>query len=302
MADKYIIGELIKKGNFSNINKFIDKNNFCIFAGKIIPLEEAKKPLYISEENILKSINHPNIIKFKESFSDKQNHYIITDYYPNGELFGLQKKRIKFTEIEIKYYTFQMVSALIYLKQNNIIHRDIKPCHFVISDNITLRLCGFHLAAKLKSNENQIKGFAGTPNYVAPEVIKQEYYSFEVDVWSLGITLFFLFTGLAPFTSFDVDETYENIKLGKFSFPNDCDISDIAKDLIQNMLIVDPLKRITIEKIYAHDFFKYGIPNSLPISTLKEPPSKAIYIQIFSSSIYKRGKKRKRSRNFRFKK
>jgi len=185
MADKYIIGELIRKGNFSYIYKFIDKNNSCIFAGKIIPHEEAKKVPSIAEENILKSINHPNIIKFKESFSDKQNLFIITDYYPNGDLFDLLQKKIKLNEIEIKYYTFQIVSALIYLKQNNIIHRDIKPCHFVISDNNTLKLCGFHLADKLKSNENHIKGNIGTPYYIAPEIIRQEFYSFEVDVWPL---------------------------------------------------------------------------------------------------------------------
>ena len=130
----------------------------------------------------------------------------------------------------------------------------------------------------------------GTPNYMSPELLKQEYYSFEVDVWSLGVTIFFLFTGFTPFKSNETNVTYEKIKAGKFSFPNDCEISDTAKDLIQKMLTLDPSKRITIEEVYSHDFFKFGIPESLPLSTLKEPPSKE-FIEKYSEVKYIRENK-----------
>ena len=117
MSQKYERGDLIEKGSFSEIYKFIYKKNSCILAGKIISLESSKKPSFISEENILKLANHPNIIKFKESFSDDKNHYIITKY-PNGNLSNLLKVRgNKLTEPEIKYYVSQLVSALIYLKK-----------------------------------------------------------------------------------------------------------------------------------------------------------------------------------------
>ena len=290
MSEKYSIGELIEKGNFSIIHKFIDKKNSDTFAGKIISLQNAKNHLYITEENIIKSMNHPNIIKFKESFSDEKNHYILTYYYPNGNLYNLFLIRKKLTELEIKYYIIQLVSALIYLKKNNVIHRDIKPHHLLISDDLRLKLCGFHGSFALKSKENKINGCFGTPNYIAPEIIKQEYYSFEIDVWSLGATIFFLFTGFAPFQSKDKNETFEKIKSGKFSFPNDCEISDTAKDLIQKMLTLDPSKRITIEEVYSHDFFKFGIPESLPLSTLKEPPSKE-FIEKYSKVKYIRENK-----------
>ena len=88
----------------------------------------------------------------------------------------------------------------------------------------------------------------------------------------------------------ETNETYEKIKAGKFSFPNDCEISDTAKDLIQKMLTLDPSKRITIEEVYSHDFFKFGIPESLPLSTLKEPPSKE-FIEKYSKVKYIRENK-----------
>lgn len=262
MSHDYEISDLIEKGSFSEVYKFINKKNSYISAGKIIDLEKYQKnKQYSIEENILKMLNHPNIIKYKESFSDDQNHYIITEYYPNGNLNNLCKNRgNKLTEFEIKYYLLQMVSALIYLKKNNIIHRDIKPHHFVITDSIKLKLCGFYLSQKLELKSDKIKGISGTNNYMAPELIKNEYYSFEVDVWSLGITLYRLFVGRGPFNSKNKEETREKIKIGKYFFPNDCDISDSAKDLIQKILIVDPSRRITIEEIYSHDFLQFGIP------------------------------------------
>ena len=207
MSQKYEIGDLIDKGSFSEVYKFINKKNSYISAGKIISLEKFQKNMtYVTEENILKMVNHPNIIKFKESYNDDKNHYIITEYYPNGNLNDLCKKRgNKLTEFEIKYYLLQIVSALIYLKNNNIIHRDIKPHHLVISDNLKLKLCGFNLSKKLEFKSDKIIGISGTTNYMAPELIKKERYSFEVDVWSLGITIYRLFVGKSPFTSKNKD-------------------------------------------------------------------------------------------------
>ena len=290
MTEQYEIGDLIDKGSFSEVYKFINKTNSYISAGKIIKLDDyRKKPSYVTEENILKFVNHPNIIKYKESFSDDKNHYIITDYYPNGNLNNLCIKRDKLTEFEVKYYVLQIVLALIYLKKNNIIHRDIKPHHLVISDNVKLKLCGFHLAKKLEFEYDKIKGIAGTSMYKAPELIKNEYYSFEVDVWSLGITIYRLLIGTTPFIGKTKEETASKIKLGKYSFPNDCEISESAKDLIQKILILDPSRRITIEEVYSHDFLQFGIPSSMPLSTLKEPPSKE-YIMKYSQEKYKNDK------------
>ena len=279
MSDKYKISDLIEKGSFSEVYKFINKNNSCVYAGKIIPFEKFKKGnSFYSEETILKQLDHPNIIKFIESFEDSENHYIITDYYPNGNLrdFCLirDNKANKLTEIEIKYYVLQIVNALIYLKKNNIVHRDIKLQHLLLTDKLKLKLCGFHCAKKLSIEKDKITGISGTKAYMAPEVLKNRYYSFEVDVWSLGILIYKLYTGYSPFKGKNYDEFYENIMTRKNTFLNDCDISPLAKDLIQKILVVEPSNRLTIEKVLSHDFFQFGIPKSLPLSTLKEPPPK----------------------------
>ena len=279
MSDKYKISDLIEKGSFSEVYKFINKNNSCVYAGKIIPFEKFKKGnSFYSEETILKQLDHPNIIKFIESFEDSENHYIITDYYPNGNLHDFclirENKVNKLTEIEIKYYVLQIVNALIYLKKNNIVHRDIKLQHLLLTDKLKLKLCGFHCAKKLSIEKDKITGISGTKVYMAPEVLKNRYYSFEVDVWSLGILIYKLYTGYSPFKGKNYDEFYENIMTRKNTFLNDCDISPLAKDLIQKILVVEPSNRLTIEKVLSHDFFQFGIPKSLPLSTLKEPPPK----------------------------
>jgi len=280
MSQKYAIGDFIKKGSFSEIYTFINKKNSDVYAAKIFSLEDYKQPSFVSEENLLKFVNHPNIIKYKESFSDDKNHYIITEYYPNGNLNVLCKNRDnKLTEPEIKYYVSQLVSALIYLKKNNIVHRDIKPHHLVISDNLKIKLCGFHVAKKLEFEKQKIRGNSGTNSYKAPELISNEYYSFEVDVWSLGITIYRLFFGTTPFFSKNKEEILEKIKLGKYSFPKDCDISPSAKDLIRKILIRDPSRRLTIEEVYSHDFLKFGIPSSIPLSSLKETPPREFIIK-----------------------
>ena len=307
MSDKYKIEDLIKKGSFSEIYKLINKSNSYIYAGKIYPLEKLKKlNSYDTEEIILKQLDHPNIIKFIESFDDDKYHYIITDYYPNGNLADFCKiresKGNKLTEIEIKYYVLQIVNALIYLKKNNIIHRDIKPHHLILTDKLNLKLCGFHVAKKLSNEKDKITGTSGTKSYKAPEVLKNRYYSFEVDVWSLGILIYRLFTGSVPFKGKSNDEVYESIMKRKDTFLNDCDISPLAKDLIQKILVIEPSNRLTIEKVLSHDFLQFGIPESLPLSTLKEPPPKEFIDKYSQEHSIKMGEKNYEEENILLKK
>jgi len=171
-----------------------------------------------------------------------------------------------------------MVNALIYLKNNNIIYRDIKPQHFVISDDFQQKLCGFHLARKINFKLDKIKGNAGRI-YMAPEIVKNESYSFEVDVWSLGVTIYLLLIGNVPFIGKNRDEVWDKIKLGKYSFPNECNISISGKDLIQKMMMLDPSKRIAIEDIPSHDFLQIGIPTSISFPIIKNLPKKEIIIE-----------------------
>ena len=183
------------------------------------------------------------------------------------------QNRKTLTELEIKYYLIQLINALKYLKDKKIVHRNLKLENILISNKMKIKICGFHLAAHLKSIEEKLTISIGTPNYIAPEKLDHNY-SFESDIWSLGIILYTLIIGKKPFEQKSITETYRAIKIGKYSFPEDCQISEDLKDLIQKILVVDVNKRIKLEEILNHNFLKYknNIPVSLPISTLRNPP------------------------------
>ena len=180
------------------------------------------------------------------------------------------------TELEVKYYLFQIVNALKYLKNNKIIHRNLKLQNILISDKMNVKLSDFHLAAKLDSDKEIRSLRIGSPNYMAPEIIDitDNGYSYEVDIWALGVIIYFLTIGKTPFGSKTIEETYQNIKLGKYFFPEDSEISENAKDLIQKLLLLDPNKRLKLDEILNHNFLKLNIniPRTLPEYTLKKPP------------------------------
>ena len=109
---------------------------------------------------------------------------------------------------------------------------------------------------------------------MAPELINNKNsYSYKNDVWSLGILIYYLLIGKTPFIGENIEEIYESIKKGKYSFPNNFILSDSSKDLIKKLLEINPTKRLTIEEIFFHDFFKTNLPKSMPLSTLKDAPT-----------------------------
>ena len=277
---KYNKGKLLKKGVFSQTFEFINLDNFHISSGKIFPKSKddnanTKKNYFITEKNIIKSLHHPNIVKLENFFEDSENSYLLFEFCPYGNLKDLLNKRKKLTELEVKYYLLQIVSALKYLRNNKVIHRNLKLENILISDKMIIKLSDFHLGAKLKSDEERRTKNLGSPNYMAPEIIeKKNGYSYEVDIWALGVIIYCLIIGKAPFDSPNIDEACEKIKIGKYFFPEDSVISDPAKDLIQNLLLLDPNKRLKLDEILSHAFLNLNIniPKTLPEYTLKEPP------------------------------
>lgn len=270
---QYLKGNLIAKGSFSEVYEFIEPNNNLISAGKIIPKNLFKK--FKEEIFILKNLHHPNIISFEKTFEDSENIYLLTEFCPNGTMADLLTKRKELTEFEIQIYIIQIINILKYLRNNNIIHRDLKLSHFVFSKNMELKLCGFHLAIKFKEDNQTVKGRSGTLDYMAPEVVdSKKYYSYEIDLWSLGILIYRIIIGKFPFRTTIRELTENKIKSGEYSFPKNKIINENAKDLIRKLLILDPKKRLNLEQILDHNFFKNitKIPKAMPLSTLKEAP------------------------------
>lgn len=199
---------------------------------------------------------------------DKKYFFIFLEYCKNGSLQNLVKKRGKLTEKEVACYMLQLIVALNNLHINKIIHRDLKPDNLLLGNNMELKIGDFGLATLV---DGIIKDDVGTITYKAPEILKKEEYSFEADIWSLGVVMCYLLTKKNPFYDQDIEILKKNIIEGGLCLS--LDLSDVASDLIKQILDKDPLKRPSLNQIIYHDFFnREGIPRYFPVSTLNECP------------------------------
>ena len=271
---------LLGKGGFARCYELFDPETNHSSAAKIIPkknlIKSRAKQKLISEIKIHKSINHENIVKFEHYFEDSEYIYILIELCHNHTLHELLKRRKKLTELEVQYYILQLVKALQYLHSLKIIHRDLKLANLFLSEKMELKLGDFGLATTLNFDGERKRSLCGTPNYIAPEILDGKTgHSYEVDIWSIGIIIYILLIGKPPFETNNVKETYKRIRLRNYSFPQNAKISEPAKDLIQNILVLEPHRRPTLDEILKSDFMNMGtsIPKSMPISTLTFPPN-----------------------------
>ena len=277
---KYKKIRLLGKGGFAHCYEIFDEENHQSLAGKIIPktnlIKSRAKQKLISEIKIHKSIHHENIVKFEHYFEDNDNVYILMELCTNQTMHELLKRRKNLTELEVQYYIFQLIKALKYLHQLKIIHRDLKLANLFLSDTLQLKLGDFGLATKIEFEGERKRSLCGTPNYIAPEILDgKRGHSFEVDIWSLGVIIYILLIGKPPFETNNKKETYKRIRLKNYSFPQNAKISQPAKELIQNILVLEPHKRPTLDEILQSDFMNMGtsIPKVMPQSTLACPPN-----------------------------
>lgn len=254
----YEIMETLGQGTFAKVKRGIEKTSGKEFAIKIINkdvLAENRESIK-TEITILKMVSHPNIIKLHNVFETKKQIYLISEILSGGELFDIIVERGCLTEAESSKIFRILMNAIIHLHSKNICHRDIKPENilFDVKGNIdTLRLTDFGLS---KVSSGNLKTACGTPTYVAPEILSEHEYGYEVDIWSCGVLLYVLLCGFPPFYADNDTELYKMIQGGAYSFPSPYwdDISDMAKDLIRAILVVDPSKRLTPKEALIHPF------------------------------------------------
>ena len=268
---EYQKGEEFYKGGFSRSYKCMDIKNKEIFVMK----ELMNNDISNNEIKIHESLKHKNIVSYKDTIKEDKKIYIIKEFCENKNLAYLIEKRKKLKEIEVQYYILQLINALIYMHKKYIIHRNLKPENLFLNENLELKISDFGIAKKLSYIDEKIKDIAGTLLYMAPEVFEETGYSFEVDIWAVGVIIYFLIIGKTPFESSNNDEIKEKIKKVDYSFPKDAIISNAAKDLIRQILIKDPKKRPNLRQILMHDFFVLGrsIPKLIPPRFKDEEPS-----------------------------
>ena len=292
---KYFKGRLLGKGGFAKCYEFTCSENKKIFAAKVVAksglVKSRAKQKLISEIKIHKSLHHPQIVAFEHYFEDTENVYILLEMCQNQTLNELLKRRKRLTEIEVQCYIVQLIKALKYLHSHRVIHRDLKLGNLFLTEKMELKVGDFGLATKLDFEGERKRTVCGTPNYIAPEILDGKTgHSYEVDIWSLGVIIYTLIIGKPPFETRDVKTTYKRIKMNAYTFPENAIISEAAKNLISQILVLDPAKRPTLDQILTHDFFNQGtsIPKLLPTSTLACTPSLS-YIRQFMPEAGKDG-------------
>ena len=213
-----------------------------------------------SEISILKELDHPNIVRFYETYIDYKYIHIVMQLCTGGELFDRIVKLEKFSEKDAAELMSKILSAVQHLHEHNICHRDLKPENFLFKnnkENAEIKIIDFGLSKKFSNLETDMTTIVGTPFYVAPEVLSGNYDT-QCDVWSWGVILYVLLWGYPPFDGDSNKDIFRAILKSKLDFDEDewGNISAEAKDLISRLLEKDPKKRIKVDSALTHKWFK----------------------------------------------
>ena len=256
----YEIKGILGKGTFSKVKLGINKITKEKVAIKIIDkkctINQNNYDRIKREISILKNSYHINIIKVLDIKEDSNNFYFIMEFCHYGELFLHIVNNKHLDDKQASFYFFQLINGLNYLHTNNIVHRDLKPENLLLTKNKILKIIDFGLSNF--SPENQyLNTPCGSPSYASPEMIKgKQYNGFLADIWSCGIILYVMLCGYLPFDGFTNNDLFKKILKCKVNYPNNIDNSAI--DLMKNILVANPEKRIDLNKIKQHPFYLKG--------------------------------------------
>jgi len=273
-SDSYEMKEVIGKGKFGVVNLGIHKKTGQQVAIKILNKENIKttedKELVRIEIEILKLCHHPNIVRLLDHLENNDYIYIVTEYIGGGTLGQyFKKKKFNFSERQATNIMSQIANGVKYLHQYGIAHRDLKPDNIMITqqnDYGVIKIMDFGLSKILSPNERMVDGY-GTLSYVAPEVLLRTPYNKEVDIWSMGVILFYMLSGKLPFRGHKEQEVAEKIVYDPLEFDDDDweTRSQKVQDLISCCLEKKKEDRITIDKFINHPWFKKNMKQKYSI-------------------------------------
>ncbi|XP_048233374.1 CBL-interacting serine/threonine-protein kinase 9 [Ricinus communis] len=260
---KYELGKTLGEGSFAKVKFAKNVETGDSFAIKIIDREHVLRNKMVEqlkrEISTMKLIKHPNVIKIFEVMASKTKIYIVLEFIDGGELFDKIARHGRLKEDEARRYFHQLINAVDYCHSRGVFHRDLKPENLILDSYGVLKVSDFGLSALSQQvrGDGLLHTACGTPNYVAPEVLKDKGYDGTAsDVWSCGVILYVLMAGYLPFDEPNLMGLYKKIITADFTFPSW--FSSGAKKLIKRILDPNPLSRITISEILEDEWFKKG--------------------------------------------
>jgi calcium/calmodulin-dependent protein kinase I len=281
--DYYQMGRTLGDGNFAVVKVCTEKKTSKTWAVKCVKktmLGEKDRQNLSQEMKVLKSLNHPRIVKLHDVFdSDPDMCYIVMELMSGGELFDRIIEKEQYTEAEAKNVVCTIAQVLEYCHDRGIAHRDLKPENLLYSsrdEDSVIKIADFGFAKDTKE-ATVMATMCGTPGYFAPEVIKRKPYELKCDIWSLGVITYILLCGFPPFYDENQAVEMQKIQNAEYDYPEPYfdEISDKALDLIDKMLVIDADKRLSAKQVLNHPWLA-GADRTLTKDELSSMPKLSI--------------------------
>ena len=270
--EDFKILKVLGRGTYGKVMLVQHKEEGTLYALKAIQKNKVIKTSQIehtkSERRILEKMEHPFIVTLRYAFQTKSRLYMVFDFVSGGELFQHLKNDEYFSEARTKFYAAEILLALEFLHKKNIMYRDLKPENVLLDTDGHVKITDFGLAKELSST-SQTSTFCGTDEYLAPEIILNVPYNESVDIWALGVLIYEMLTGWAPWQERNRKKLFDNILYNPLdlSHPN---FSASARDLLKRMLEKIPEDRLKLPaEIKKHEFFAGIDFNKLYIKAIK---------------------------------
>ncbi|XP_073508797.1 death-associated protein kinase 2 isoform X2 [Phyllobates terribilis] len=264
VEDLYIIADELGSGQFAIVKRCKEKKTGIDYAAKFIKKRQSRasrrgvtREEIEREVDILRDIQHPNIITLQDVYENKTDVVLILELVSGGELFDFLAQKESLSEEEATRFIKQILEGVNYLHTRKIAHFDLKPENIMLLDKTIavphIKLIDFGLAHKIEDGV-EFKNIFGTPEFVAPEIVNYEPLGLAVDMWSIGVITYILLSGASPFLGENKQETLSNITAVNYEFDEEffSHTSDLAKGFIRKLLVKDTRKRLTIQEALSH--------------------------------------------------
>ncbi|XP_037533426.1 serine/threonine-protein kinase SIK2 [Nematolebias whitei] len=262
----YDIERTLGKGNFAVVKLARHRITKTEVAIKIIDktqLDAVNLEKIYREVQIMKMLDHPHIIKLYQVMETKNMLYLVTEYAKNGEIFDYLAKHGRLSELEARRKFWQILSAVEYCHNRNIVHRDLKAENLLLDGHMNIKIADFGFGNFFQPGE-PLATWCGSPPYAAPEVFEgQQYEGPQLDIWSMGVVLYVLVCGALPFDGPTLPVLRQRVLEGRFRIPYF--MTEDCEHLIRRMLVLDPSKRLSLTQIKEHKWMILDVPVQRPV-------------------------------------